>query len=86
MTLDDISQQLATVANSGNQQFANAAQFITQVVQTAQAGQMTPAELTETLQDVQRQMAIVEDMSQMAFKETLNTCINGLITIAGAVG
>ena len=85
MTLDDINQQLAALANSGDPTFANAANYVAQAVQAVHAGQMSPADLAEMLKDMQRQMDIIQDMSQMQFKETLNTCINGLIMIAGAV-
>ena len=46
---------------------------------------MSTADLAETLKDMQRQMEIIQDMSRLQFKETLNTCINGLITIIGIV-
>jgi hypothetical protein len=85
MTLDEINQQLADLSNCGDADFANAAQFIAQATQAAMSGQMSPQELAETLKDMQRQISIVEDMSRLQFKEILNTCINGLILIAGAV-
>ena len=85
MTLDDINQQLAALVNCGDPTFANAAQYVAQATQAAQAGQMSPQELAETLKDLQRQMDIIQDMSQLQFKETLNTVINGLIIIAGVV-
>jgi uncharacterized FlaG/YvyC family protein len=85
MTLDDINQQLAALANSGDPTFANAANYVAQAVQAVHAGQMSPQDLAEMLKDMQRQMDIIQDMSQLQFKETLNTCINGLIVIAGAV-
>ena len=85
MTLDDINQQLAALANSGNQTFADAANYVAQAVQAVHAGQMSPQDLAEMLKDMQRQMDIIQDMRQLQFKETLNTCINGLIVIAGAV-
>jgi uncharacterized FlaG/YvyC family protein len=85
MTLDDINNQLAQLANSGDPTFANAATYVAQATQAAQTGQMSPQELAETLKDMQRQLDIVQDMSQLAYKETLNTCINGLLIIAGAV-
>jgi len=84
MTLDEINQQLANLATCGDPQFAQAAQYVAQATQAAQAGQLTPQELTETLQDMQRQLDIIQDMSRLQFKETLNTVINGLITIAAA--
>ena len=85
MTLDEINQQLADLANCGDADFANAASYIAQATQAAQAGQMSPQELALTLQDMQRQMEVIQDMSRLQFKETLNTCINGIITIVGAV-
>jgi hypothetical protein len=85
MTLDDINQQLAALVNSGDPTFANAANYVAQATQAAQSGQMSPQELAETLRDLQRQMDIIQDMSQLQFKETLNTAINGLLIIAGAV-
>ena len=85
MTLDDINQQLAALANCGDPTFANAAQYVAQAKAAAQAGQLSPQDLAETLKDMQRQLDITQDMSQLQFKETLNTCINGLIMIAGAV-
>jgi uncharacterized FlaG/YvyC family protein len=85
MTLDDINQELANLANCGDPTFANAAQYVAQATAAAQAGQLSPQDLAETLKDMQRQMDIIQDMSQLAFKEKLNTLINGIIFIAGAV-
>ena len=85
MTMDEINQQLANLANCGDADFANAATYIAQATQAAQAGQMSTADLAETLKDMQRQMEIIQDMSRLQFKETLNTCIKGLITIIGIV-
>ena len=85
MNLDEINQHLANLVNSGDQQFANAAQFVQQVIQQLNNGQMSGSEAQEVLQDVQRQMEIIQDMSQMAMKETLNAVINGVIVLASAV-
>jgi hypothetical protein len=85
MTLDDINQELANLANCGDPTFANAAQYVAQATAAAQAGQLSTQDLAETLRDMQRQMDIIQDMSQLAFKEKLNTLINGIIFIAGAV-
>lgn len=85
MNLDQIYAELTELANSGDPTFANAANFVGQLAQQAQAGQMSKEELEETLLDVQRQMNILQNMEQLAFKEKLNTCINGLIAIASAV-
>ena len=85
MTLDEAYQHLTDLVNSGDPQFAEAANFVGQSVQAAQNGQMSKEELAEILRDVQRQMNIINEMSQMAYKEKLNVAINGLITIIGAV-
>lgn len=85
MNLDQIYQELTDLANCGNEQFASAAQYIGQLTQQAQQGQLDPAEYQEILLDIQRQLEILDSMEQMAFKQKLNTCINGLIKIAGAV-
>jgi DnaJ-domain-containing protein 1 len=85
MNLDQINQQLAQLANSGDPVFADAANYVAQATQAAQAGQMTPQDLAETLKDVQRQINIIDNMNQLQFKETLNTCINGILMIAGVV-
>jgi hypothetical protein len=85
MTLDQIQQTLANIANSGDPTFSQFATDINQVVEQAKAGQMSSQDTAEILKDAQRQLAILDDMSQLQFKETLNTCITGLIMIAGAV-
>ena len=54
-------------------------------LEQAKVGQMSNSEVEEIMADAQSQLAILEDMSQLEFKEKLNTCINGLIMIAKAV-
>ena len=85
MDLNQLQQQLADLANSGDPVFAQAAANIQQMVEAAKAGQLSPAELKEILLDQQRQLSIISEMSQLKFKETLNTILTGLITIASAV-
>lgn len=85
MNLDQIYQELTDLANCNDAQFASAAQHIGQLTQQAQQGQLDPAEYQEILLDIQRQLDILESMEQMAFKQKLNTCINGLIKLVGAV-
>ena len=84
MTIDEIYAELQQMANCGDPTFANAANFVGQVTTQAHQGQMSPKDLTETLQDVQRQISIIQEMSQLEFKEKLNTLINGIIMIASA--
>lgn len=85
MTLDQIYADLQELTRCGDPTFSNAANFVGSLAQQAQSGAMPAEELAELLKDVQRQINIIEDMSQLAFKEKLNTCINGLIAIAGVV-
>jgi hypothetical protein len=70
------------MANAGDPTFSQFANDINNLVEQAKVGQLSNADLTEILRDAQSQLAILEDMSDLSFKETLNTCINGLITIA----
>jgi hypothetical protein len=85
MTLDNIQTNLAEIVNSGDPVFAEFANNINSVVEQAKAGQMTNEEVAEIMADAQRQLAILQDMSDLAFKEKLNVLITGLITIARAV-
>lgn len=85
MNLDQLQQQLADLVNSGDPVFAQAAANIQQMVEAAKAGQLPPAELKEILLDQQRQLSIIDEMSQLEFKERLNTILTGLITIASAL-
>jgi membrane-bound lytic murein transglycosylase B len=85
MNMDQINQALSDLANCGDPAFAQAAQNIQQATQAAQAGQFSTQDLAELLKDTQRQLDVVQEMSQLQFKETLNTVISGLLTIIGAV-
>ena len=49
------------------------------------AGNISQAEYAELLRDLQRQIIIVENMSQFETKQRLNTAITALITMASAV-
>ena len=49
------------------------------------AGNISQAEYAELLRDLQRQIIIVENMSQFETKQRLNTAITALVTIASAV-
>ena len=70
MTLDQINQELANLANSGDPVFATAANQVAQMTAAAQAGQLSAEDLAELLKDMQRQLDIIQDMSQLKFKET----------------
>jgi len=85
MTLDTLQSYLVEIANTSDPTFSQFASDINQVVEQAKVGQLSNADVKEILEDAQRQLAILEDMSQLAFKEKLNTVLTGLITIASAV-
>ena len=85
MNIDEIKAHLADMANGSDVDFANAALFLLQMIAAVEAGQMSASEAAESMRDVQRQMDVVQAAHQLAFKEQLNTIINGLIALAGAV-
>ena len=85
MNLNEIDQALAELSNCGDPAFANAANQVREMTQQALAGQLSKEDLKEILSDMQRQLDIIQEMNQLAFKEKLNTVLNGLITIASAV-
>jgi hypothetical protein len=49
------------------------------------AGNISQSEYTELLLDLQRQITITENISQIEIKQRLNTVITALITLAAAV-
>jgi len=49
------------------------------------AGNIQPTEYAELLLDLQRQITIIENMSQFDTKQRLNTAITALVAIASAV-
>jgi hypothetical protein len=85
MNLDSLQHELSEIVNSGDPIFVTFAQQINEIVEQAKAGQMTGPEAKEILEDAQRQLGILEDMSQLALKEKLNTVITGLIKLAALV-
>ena len=85
MNIDEIKAHLNDLANGQDADFANAAQFLLQVVAAVEGGQMSVSEAAESMRDMQRQLDVVQAAHQLAHKEKLNTIINGLIALAGAV-
>ena len=85
MNIDQINQELANLVNSGDPVFATAANQVAQMTAAAQAGQLSTEELAELLKDMQRQLDIIQDMSQLKFKETLDTIITGLLSLAAVI-
>ena len=75
MNLDEIKQQLQQMTAGAHDDFANAANYILQVIDQAQSGAMSPSETAEVLHDIQSQLDIIQDEQKLAFKEQLNTII-----------
>ena len=85
MNINEIKAHLNDLSNGQDADFANAAQFLLQVVAAVEAGQMSASEAAESMRDMQRQLDVVQAAHQLEYKEKLNTLINGLIALAGAV-
>jgi hypothetical protein len=85
MNLDQINHGLAELANSGDPYFAQAAAYVADLALQAQNGELPAADMAELLKDCQRQLNIIEQMSQLELKEKLNTLINALIMLSGFV-
>jgi polyhydroxyalkanoate synthesis regulator phasin len=85
MNINEIKAHLADMANGSDADFANAAQFLLQMIGAVEAGQMNASEAAESMKDMQRQLDVIQASHQLEFKEKLNTLINGLIALAGAV-
>jgi len=83
--LNQIKSELNNMANGTDANFANASQFLLQVIAAVEQGQMSTSEAAESIRDVQRQLDVVQAVEQLAYKEKLNTIINGLVALAGAV-
>ena len=66
MNLDEINQHLANLVNSGDQQFANAASFVQQVIQQLHTGQMSGSEAQEVLQAHRQPERAPENVSPVA--------------------
>lgn len=84
MNLDEIKIYVSEVAASSDPNFATVAQFVQQVIEQVETGQISGSEAAEVLQDVQHQVEIMQEMSEMQLKEKLNVAINALIMLASA--
>ena len=79
------NQSLLQSIQSPDPEVMVAAVKANQYTEMCKAGQITGAELTELLQDIQRQSAIDQSMNDLESLEKLNVAINALIIIAQAV-
>jgi polyhydroxyalkanoate synthesis regulator phasin len=55
-----------------------------QYTELVKAGKLSPQEYAELLKDIQRVLDINKAEIEQEHLNTINTCINGLITLAGA--
>ena len=78
-------QSMLASISSQNPDLNAAAATINQYTEMCKGGQLSPAEYIELCKDVQRQINIQANMAELDAMETLNTAINGLITIASNV-
>jgi len=85
MTIDEINQALANLANSGDETFSNAANYVTQLMQQVQASQLSAQDMAELLRDMQRQMEIIQDTGQLKLKQDMNSIINGIFILASII-
>lgn len=85
MTFDDIDNALADLLNTGDQTFTTAVAHVRSIAEQIKTSELTADEAEELLQDVQRQLDIINEMSHLASKEKLNTIINVLIKMASFI-
>ena len=78
----EYNQSLLASISSSNPDINAAAQQVQQYTEMCKAGQISPAEYAQLLRDIQSQINIQAAMAELDAMETLNTAINGLITIA----
>jgi polyhydroxyalkanoate synthesis regulator phasin len=84
MTIE-YNQSLLASISSHNPNINEAAQKVNELTELCKAGQISREEYTELVEDVQRQVNIETNMSELESMEKLNTAINGLITLAKLV-
>ena len=86
MTWQQWESEILTVLNNPDDENTRMVAESTQAyTQELRAGNISTAEYAELLQDLQRQIVIVENMSQFETKQRLNTAITALVTLAAAV-
>lgn len=81
----EYNQQLLSSVQSNDPEFMQAALSANELTEMCKAGQISKEEYAELLRDIQRKININQSMSELENLSRLNTAINGLIAIAGAV-
>lgn len=79
------SEVLHILNNSDDENTRMVATATNAYTEELRAGNIKPGEYAELLLDLQRQIVIVENMSQFETKQRLNTAITALVTLAAAV-
>lgn len=85
MSVEQFQNDLLICFSTNDPTMQNAAQTANQYTEMMKAGQLTSAEYTELMLDVQRMANIDQNMAILEAKERLNTAINGLIKLASLV-
>ena len=85
MTSIEQHQQLLGTVNSANPDVNSAAATINQYTELCKSGQISTVEYAQLLRDIQHTININAAAIEQQNLNTLNTVINGLIDIAGAV-
>lgn len=84
MSIEHNQSLLASISSANPDLLAAAAQ-VNQLTEMCKAGEISQEEYAELILDVQRQVNIESNMAELDAMNTLNTAINGLITIAKLV-
>lgn len=79
------NQILLANVNSSDANINFAAQKVNELTEMCKAGQISTEEYTILIEDIQQQVNIQSNMSDLSSLERLNIAINGLIAIARAV-
>lgn len=84
MSAEQIQQNQLTLASiqSNNPAVMEATLQVNQYTEMCKAGQLSPAEYIELIEDIQRMANINQAMIELENLQKLNTAINSLITIA----
>ena len=85
MSVSDLQHVLAQCMGSENAAVWEAAESAQHATEQFKAGEISKEEYTDLLDDANRHLVIDQNMAEMGAKETLNSAINGLIMLAGAV-
>jgi hypothetical protein len=86
MSIETQQGQLGQAYTSPDPAIQQAAATANQYTEMYKAGQLSKDEYTQALADLNNTARISQTMNDMANLETLNTAINGLITIASLAG